>query len=286
VTSRTTPTTASPVSSRHLSPAQVQAYRKHGIVHPVPVMPAAEAAALQARHDALPDFFKGRRNIKPHLLFTWLDALVRDPRILDPVEALLGPDLLCWSSQFFAKPAGDPAYVSWHQDATYWGLSSHDVLTAWVALTPSTARSGCMQVVPGTHHRQVPHQENQDDGANMLSRAQEIAVKVDPAQAVDVVLAPGEMSMHHVLLFHGSEPNRAEHPRVGFAIRYAPTHVRQNAPMRDSALLVRGQDRHGHFDLEQSPLSDMHHAAIAHHAQVVERKLQMLYAGSRRREPT
>ena len=103
-----------------------------------------------------------------------LDALVRDPRILDAVEDLLGPDLLCWGAQFFAKPAGDAAYVSWHQDATYWGLSSPDVVTAWVALTPSVHESGCMQVVPGTHHAQVQHEDRFDD-ANLLSRGQEIA---------------------------------------------------------------------------------------------------------------
>ena len=111
------------------------------------------------------------------------------------------------------------------QDGAYWGLSSHDVVTAWLALTPSTRQSGCMQVVPGTHHEQVRHEDKFDE-TNMLSRGQEIAVTVDPATVIDVELAPGEMSLHHVLLFHGSERNRAEHPRIGFAIRYVATHVR------------------------------------------------------------
>ncbi|MEO5883050.1 MAG: phytanoyl-CoA dioxygenase family protein [Caldimonas sp.] len=265
-----------------LSQDRVETYRTQGIVHPLPVVGEAEAGALHARYQAQAGFLKGRNNQKPHLLFTWLDALVRDPRIVDPVESLLGPDLFCWGAQFFAKPAGDAAYVSWHQDATYWGLSSPDVATAWVALTPSTLESGCMQVVPGTHRAQVAHEDRFDD-ANLLSRGQEVAVEVDPARVIDVVLRPGEMSLHHVLLFHGSKPNRSNEPRIGFAIRYVPTHVRQLSPIRDSALLVRGHDAFGHFGHEQSPQSDLHPDAVAHHGAAIDRQLRILYAGSQAR---
>jgi len=248
----------------------------------LPGLSADEAAALHARYEANAAVIKGRNNQKPHLLYTWLDAVVRDPRVLDPVESLLGPDLLCWGAQFFAKPAGDAAYVSWHQDATYWGLSSPDVVTAWVALTPSTRVSGCMKVVPGTHRAQVPHEDRFDD-ANLLSRGQEVAVKVDPASVVDVELQPGQMSLHHVLLFHGSEPNRSAWPRIGFAIRYVPTHVRQLSPIRDSALLVRGRDTFGHFEVEQSPEADLHPDAVARHGAVIDRQLRILYAGAQAR---
>jgi len=265
-----------------LSPEQVQRYRSEGALHPLPLMPDHEVAVLRDHYMAHRSVLKGRTNQKPHLLYTWLDRLVRDPRILDAVESLHGPNLLCWGAQFFAKPTGDAAYVSWHQDATYWGLSSHDVVTAWVALTPSTAQSGCVQVVPGTHHSQVKHEDRFDD-SNLLSRGQEVAVKVDPASVVDIELQPGEMSLHHVLLFHGSNPNRASWPRVGFAIRYVPTHVRQLSPIRDSALLVRGRDDYGHFDMEQSPVADMDQAAVACHADAIDRQLRILYAGAQAR---
>src|SRR6266511_5564519 len=270
------------VMATSLSEAEIAKYREHGILHPLRVMPAAEADALYARYQANADSIKGRNNQKPHLLYTWLDALVRDPRIVDAVESLLGPNLWCWSSQFFAKPVGDAAYVSWHQDATYWGLSSPDVATAWVALTPSTRESGCMQVVPGTHRAQVPHEDRFDE-ANLLSRGQEIAVQVDPATVVDVELQPGEMSLHHVLLFHGSQPNRSPLPRAGFAIRYIPTNVRQLSPIRDSALLVRGRDTHGHFEPEQPPEADLHPAAVARHGAIIDRQLRILYAGAQAR---
>lgn len=272
----------SPTVSQRLSAEQVAGYRERGIVHPLDAIGAAEAGQLAERYRAKSDFIKGRHNQKPHLLFTWLDALVRDTRILDQVEQVIGPDFWCWGAQFFAKPAGDAAYVSWHQDATYWGLSSPDVVTAWIALTPSVRESGCMQVVPGTHHAQVKHEDRFDD-ANLLSRGQEIAVKVTPEQIENVELQPGQMSLHHVLLFHGSEPNRATWPRIGFAVRYVPTHVRQLSPIRDSALLVRGTDRHGHFDPEASPKADCDEAAVASHNAAVERQLRILYAGAQAR---
>ncbi|MEJ7669749.1 MAG: phytanoyl-CoA dioxygenase family protein [Casimicrobiaceae bacterium] len=265
-----------------LSPAEIAAYRERGIHFPYRALPAAEADALGARYLGNAALIRGRNNQKPHLLFTWLNALVRDPRILDPVESLLGPNLWCWSAQFFAKLAGDVAYVSWHQDATYWGLSSPEVATAWVALTPSTREAGCMQVVAGTHHAQVRHDDTFDE-SNLLSRGQEIAVSVDPAAVIDVELQPGEMSLHHVLLFHGSQPNRAAHARVGFAIRYIPTHVRQLSPIRESATLVRGRDEYGYFDAELPPEADMHPDAIARHGAIIDRQLQILYAGAQAR---
>jgi len=272
--------------ARRLSDADVDRYRQDGILFPVDVMPPSEAQGmlrrLEADEQALGGRLAGRNNQKPHLLHPWMDQLVRHPAILDAVEDVLGPNLFCWGSQFFAKDAGDPAYVSWHQDGTYWGLSSPDVVTAWVALTPSLPENGCMRVVPGTHKRQVPHEDTFAE-SNLLSRGQEIAVEVDNAKAVDVVLQPGQMSLHHVLIFHGSEQNRSNIRRVGFAIRYVPTHVSQTSGIRESALLVRGVDEFGHFDHEQSPEADMHPDAVARHKQVIDRQIQILYAGARQR---
>ena len=272
--------------TRRLSDADVARYRRDGILFPVDVMPPAEAQEmlqrLQAVERAQGGRLSGRNNQKPHLLHPWMDQLVRHPAILDAVEDVLGPNLLCWGSQFFAKDAGDTAYVSWHQDGTYWGLSSPDVVTAWVALTPSIPENGCMRVVPGTQLRQVAHEDTFAQ-SNLLSRGQEIAVKVDEAKVVDVVLQPGQMSLHHVLIFHGSEPNQSDVRRVGFAIRYVPTHVSQTSGIRESALLVRGVDEFGHFDHEMSPEADMHPAAVARHKEVIDRQMQILYAGARQR---
>ena len=265
-----------------LSDAQVARYHEAGYHFPLSALAADEATSLRTRYQSQAALIRGRNNQKPHLLFTWIDHLIRSPAILDAVEDLLGPDLLCWSSQFFAKPAGDAGYVSWHQDATYWGLSSPEVTTAWVALSPSTVESGCMQVIAGTHTSQVAHEDKFDE-KNLLSRGQEVTVQVDRSQAVNVELQPGEFSLHHVLLFHGSEPNRSTDARIGFAIRYVPTHVFQRSGTRESATLVRGVDRYGHFDPEQPPEADMHPDAVARHGAIIDRQLKILYAGARQR---
>ncbi len=269
--------------TRRLDAAAVEAYRRDGYLVPVDVLDSATAGHALGSYQAMLAAHGGRlptrTNQKPHLLYPWIDQLVRHPLILDAVEDLMGPDLLCWSSQFFAKPAHDASYVSWHQDATYWGLSAPDVVTAWLALTPSTPANGNMRVIPGTHRRQMVHRDTFAE-TNLLSRGQEVAVAVDGADAVDITLQPGQMSLHHVLIVHGSEPNPSQVPRIGLAIRYLPTSVFQTSGVRESATLVRGVDRHGHFDLESPPESDCHPDAVARHARIVERQLSILYAGA------
>lgn len=267
-----------------LSEADVGRYRRDGFLAPLPAVGAEAAGMLRMRLEGLAEAEGGKlsssTNHKPHILLPWLAELIRSPQVLDAVEDVIGPDILCWGSGFFWKPAGDPAFISWHQDSTYWGLSKPDIVTAWVALTPSTPESGCMRVVPGTHTRdQVAHQDTFAEG-NLLSRGQEIAVEVDEDEAVDVVLQPGEMSLHHVRLFHGSKPNRSDRPRIGYAIRYLPTYVRQLNEVRDTASLVRGTDEHGNFDLEPRPRVDFDPECVAFHQEVLRRSQRILYAGA------
>lgn len=267
-----------------LSEQQVAQYRRDGYVFPLPVLSAAEAAELLARLEALERQEGGklsaRTNRRPHLLLPWLNDLIRHPKILDAVEDVVGPNILCWASGFFSKNAHDPAHVSWHQDATYWGLSSQDIVTAWVAFTPSTPQSGCMRVVPGSHLvDQLPHRDTFAPD-NLLTRGQEIAVEVDEHKAVDIVLQPGQMSLHHVRIVHGSEPNRADHRRVGFAIRYISTAVRQVTGVPDCASLVRGRDDYGHFLPEPRPRFDFDPETVEFHARMIDSSNQILYRGA------
>jgi hypothetical protein len=270
--------------AKSLSSEQLERYGREGFLFPIPVLSASETERLRGRLETLEAQTGGRLpagiNTKPHLLLTWLNELIRDARILDPVEDIVGPDILCWGSGFFTKNAHDPARVTWHQDSTYWGLSKPDIVTAWVAFTPSTIENGCMRVVPGTHtSEQLPHHDTFAPD-NLLSRGQEIAVEIDETKAVNVILEPGQMSLHHVRLAHGSEPNRSNGRRSGFAIRYLPTDVKQLSGITDSATLVRGKDEYGNFLLEPAPLSDFHPDAVAFHARMLDSNRQILYAGA------
>ena len=164
--------------------------------------------------------------------------------------------------------------------STYWGLSEPTIITAWVAFTPSTPQSGCMRVIPATHTKdQLPHNDTHAAN-NLLSRGQEVAVEVDEREAVDVVLAPGEFSLHHVRLIHGSGVNAAPHRRVGLALRFIPTRIRQTVRQDDSATLVRGTDRFGNFEPEPRPTRDNDPECLAFHKRVMDRTFGILYRGA------
>jgi Phytanoyl-CoA dioxygenase (PhyH) len=261
----------------------LQTYLHQGFFYPINVLSYSEIAVLRRKLEEVEAQYGGKLpsdvNRKPHLLLTWLNELIRDPRILDAVEKILGPNILCWGSGFFIKNPRHRARVTWHQDSTYWGLSSPDVVTAWLAFTPSTTANGCMRVVPGTHKLpQLPHDDTFRPD-NLLSRGQEIAVEVDESKAVNIVLEAGEMSLHHVMLVHGSEPNDSEIRRIGFAVRYLPTRVKQLTGVADSATLVRGVDNFHHFLPEPVPQSDFHADALAFHAEMLTANDQILYRG-------
>jgi len=268
---------------KKLSAEAAAQFQRDGFYCPVPIFDAATARhyrqALEQHECEAGAPLQGNRRHKTHLLFTWADELVHNEAILDAVEDVIGPDILCWTTNFFIKEASNPGFVSWHQDSTYWGLDPDDVITAWVAFTDVTMENGCMQVIPGTHTvTQLPHNDTFHKD-NLLSRGQEIAVEVDKSKAVPLLMQAGEMSLHHIKLVHGSEPNRSNDRRIGLAIRYIPTYVKQTK-VRDSAMLVRGVDKFHNFDYEDRPQHDLDAAAIATHAAAVERQVKALYQGT------
>lgn len=272
---------------KRLSNAAVEAYRRDGYYFPVPALSPKEVAHFRScleEHEAKAgEPLQGNFRHKAHLLFTWVDELVHHPKIVDAAEDILGPNLLCWTTNFFIKEANSAGFVSWHQDAFYWGLSKDDVVTAWVALSPANLQSGCMKFLPGSQAQDHLQHVDTFHKDNLLSRGQEIAVKVDNEKTVDCILDPGEMSLHHVKLVHGSEPNRSNDRRIGLAIRYIPTDVRQ-LKVRDSATLVRGIDRDGNFDHEPRPKRDLDERALAAHADAVGRQVKALYSGTDKQE--
>ena len=265
--------------SKFLSSELVEKYHQQGICFPIAVMSSEDAANYRSKLEAFEakkgGVIAGLENKRTHLLFTWANELIRHPSILDAVESVIGPNILCWGSEFFFKEPMTKNFVSWHQDATYWGMSKHDIVTAWLALSESSIESGCMRVIPETHQEQIRHEDTLNE-ENLLSRGQQVSVEVDETQAVDVILKPGEISLHHVLLFHSSKPNISHDRRIGFAIRYIPTHIEQTAG-KDSATLVRGEDHYHHFELESSPSRDFEPKMVEYHKTVCDRAAKILF---------
>lgn len=258
-----------------------ESYDRDGFYFPIRVMSEAQAATYRAALEnaevmamARED---GRRFLREYanVALGFVDEICRSPAVTDPVAVLLGDDLLVMACSFFIKEPKTTSYVSWHQDLHYWGLEGDDEVTAWVALSPSTRKAGCMRFVAGSHRDIVDHRDtfHQD---NLLTRGQEIAVEVDEADAVDVVLAPGEMSLHHGRVFHASERNGSDDRRIGLAIRYVPTRMKQMADAALCATLVRGEDRFGHFYLVEGGSGLLSEADIARHVEVSDRRKRVL----------
>jgi non-haem Fe2+, alpha-ketoglutarate-dependent halogenase len=268
---------------KRLTDREIALFQQHGFVSPVTVLSPPQAQALREQLETFERAqggpLKGALRHKTHLLFPWLNELIRNTGIVDAIEDLYGTNLLCWTTNFFIKEGNDPAFVSWHQDSTYWGLSSPDVVTAWVALSPSTIANGAMRVIPGTHKLDQIRHKDTFGANNLLTRGQEVAVEVDERQAVSLELQPGQMSLHHVRLIHGSPPNATAERRIGFAIRYIPTRVRQ-LQGDDSATLVRGVDDFRTFAHEPRPLRDLDPELVSLHKQITARNAQILYSGT------
>ena len=270
-------------SFKRLSRDQAAGFQRDGILSPIRAITAAEAGLRLAELEQIEAARAGRLppslNAKPHLLIPSLWDLVLDARIVDPVEDILGPDLLCLGTSFISKAPRDGRYVSWHQDTTHWGLDAPEAVTAWLALTPSVAGNGCLKVVPGSHSAQRRH-DNPPDRLNMLGRKERLSEAVDANAVINVELAPGEMSLHHPLVVHSSEPNQSQQRRTGFAIRYIPGHVGLAGQHRNSATLVRGRN-HDQFDLEQAPEGQFHPDAMMRHKQVLRRSMEVIFDGAR-----
>jgi len=244
---------------KKLTDAQVRDFKRDGFLGPVDLISREEAAALRAHIEAVEARIGGeiqsRFKIKAHLPFPWLCELISHPRLLDAVEDIIGPNILCWGSSFFQKNAHDPRFVSWHQDSTYYGLEPPETLTAWIAISDSTLESGCVRFVPGTHGKGIYRHEEYKAADNLLTRGQTI-LGVDTAKAVPMVLRAGQFSFHEEDTVHASDPNNSDDRRIGLSIHYVAPHVHETKYPGATAMLLRGKDTLGHWGHDPWPKTD------------------------------
>lgn len=268
-----------------LTDAQIEAFHRDGFLSPIDIFSEDEALRLRRAFEAAearwPDAFEGAGRNNAHLILNCLDGIVHDTAIVDAIEDLIGPDVLSYGTVLFIKEARDPGFVSWHQDARYMGLEPHVGITAWVALSQSNAESGCMQMLPGSH-REIKEHHDTFGERNILTRGQEVQ-EVDASQAVSLPLRPGQMSLHSARVIHRSAPNRSDDRRIGFAIQqYIPPRVVPTIK-RTAAQLVRGDDRHGNFDLVGRPKADMAAEDLALRDRINGTWSDILYDGATQR---
>ena len=261
-----------------LTQQQVAAYRHDGFLFPIPALSQSEIdeclAGLERLETELGSAVadadvKWRSHAHTHS--PWFNKLIRHPKILDAIEDVIGPNILVWTSTFFIKEPHSPTFAAWHQDGSYFGLNPHEQVCAWVALTDASREAGCMEHLSGRGAaRQLHHAPL--GLANSINRAgQTIMEEFDASSPVAMALPAGSCSLHPVLSVHRSAPNNASHRRVGIGLNYIPTHVRVDSPVRLCAMLVRGEDTYGHFDLVEPPAAERDPAALAVHQKVSDR---------------
>lgn len=240
-----------------LSEEEVAAYRRDGIFFPIPVLSQEETTRFRCEYEGFCEQLGSRPNAaqsrNPHLFHRWAYDLAIHPRVLDHVEQIIGPNILVHHASLFCKYPHDGTFVSWHQDGYYLDLSEPLLVSAWIALSDSNVANGCMRVVRNSHQRgRVEHANSAISNANLLVNGLEVAREVDERDATDVLLRAGEMSLHHVNLVHGSNPNHSAQPRLGFAVRYVAPSVRQ-AVVNVPTVLARGRNEEGYFESLVSP---------------------------------
>ena len=264
-----------------LKETAIAQYNQDGYYFPVKILDNEQVAAnrtlLENFESTQGEPIGGAQRSKSHLLFKWVDNLMRHPKILDAVEDLIGSDILCWNTLFWIKEAGSESFVSWHQDLRYWGLDTSDLVSVWLALSPATLESGCMRVLPCSHKGDLLTHKDEYKPDNLLTRGQEIAVLVDEAKAVAMPLQPGQISLHNVRLAHASGPNRSTDRRIGLSLHYMPTCTKQVISEWDSAALVRGEDRFGNFNLTPRPAKDFDPAAVQFHEKATDTLREILF---------
>lgn len=242
-----------------ISPEQVARFKRDGYAFPFDAISKEEASGYIARLDSYDAILGGEAQkqlkIKAHVAAPWLIDLARNPKILDVVEAVIGPDILLFGASVFAKKARDTRFVSWHQDAAYYGLDPQEEVTCWLGLTDADEENGCMKVLPASHLGADAVHEETYDPQNLLGRGQTIR-GVDESKAVFMPVKAGQFSMHHERMLHASSPNPSDRRRVGVAFFYMPAHTRSIIGRR-TATLVRGKDSYGHWDPEPMPQTDL-----------------------------
>ncbi|MEC8940233.1 MAG: phytanoyl-CoA dioxygenase family protein [SAR324 cluster bacterium] len=275
--------------SKILTADQIQEYHENGFVSPIRVMSEDEACSIKTKLEEaekkFPQDFNPENRNNLHLIFPFLDELAHNSVIVNAVEDLLGPDISLWASVMFSKDPATDHFVSWHQDATYMGMNSCDFLTPWIALTQSNIEMGCMTMIPGSHKQNIRKHEDTFDENNILTRGQ-VVKDVDESILVDLILKPGEMSIHHGAVIHGSKPNKSKHRRIGFALQSYMSPKVEQIVGKNMWMHIRGkqrQDRDGlnlyrpQFDMDplsvfQRKLANENYSYILYNGAKIKRK--------------
>ncbi len=244
---------------KRLSPAEIDHYNRLGYVAAFDAYSPAEIAAIRSYFDKLleemgPDGAFGINCYQARLSGLW--DIATDPRILDYVEDIIGPNIICWATAVLSKPANSPKIVPWHQDASFWGLRPARTVTVWLAIDDADEENSAMQWIPGSHDKgHLPLEDSGDDAVFHIQTANADEL----GKPVSDVLRAGQFSLHADMIVHGSPANHSARRRCGLTLRYCPPEVRIVDPewaRGVEAIICRGEDPSGHWRHHDRPDND------------------------------
>ena len=169
--------------------------------------------------------------------------LVFNPRILDVVENLIGPNIQLHHTKLNLKPPSNAeARFEWHQDYPFFPHTNFDLLAVMIYLDDSTEENGCLTIIPGSHKLGPLNHLFAKDGA-FSSQLENKTVVEDPTRWLRVPVPAGGMELHHCNMLHSSTANRGTRPRSAMVIQYRAADnmaVGGSTSQVGHGLLVRG----------------------------------------------
>jgi ectoine hydroxylase-related dioxygenase (phytanoyl-CoA dioxygenase family) len=272
------------VTDQHLSE-----YEEMGFLHSLPILSDTEVNYYRAEIERTCQALGGRvtRLNELHLFFQWAWDLSTHPRLVDCLEQLMGPNILLTSTRLFYKHGQTTSYVGWHQDGITQRLEDGRAPAIWLGLTAATVENGCLRVVPRSHHFGLVHHDSSPDlpplpdaekrfdswpQGELSGRIAQIPPNYDAP--FDLVMRAGEMSIHHPVILHGSNPNLSLEPRIGLSASYTVPELYRN-PRPVVRVRGDGSSDHNHFRIDKPPDASFEEAVAAYCAS----DRQILYAG-------
>ena len=213
---------------------------------------------------------KFEHKFKSHIIFPWINNLIKNPHILSIVKDILGENILCWNSIIFFKKAQSKSFVGWHEDKTYWNLDNDKVLTFSIALSNSKIENGCLKFLK--KKRKVNY-EILKSKHNMLARGQN-AILDDKDDYENIELSPGEACIFGQDAVHGSGENKSNEARFLLAIRYIATDNKTEQNHK-TATLVRGVDNYNFYEHEPTPKKDFDQYCLTYHQKLMAKQTEV-----------
>jgi len=267
----------------YLSSNQLKQYKDEGFVSPINIFSKEKAKEIRNEieliENKMPGELEKSGRYNAHLISPLLDEITHNSKILDAVQSLIGENILVCGTTLFIKNPNEQGFVSYHQDAKYIGLEPHNWVTAWVAITDSNEKNGCMRMWSGSHKDKLKKHDEKFNEGNLLTRGQTVE-NVPKEKTIPLILEAGQMSLHHPTVVHGSELNKSNDRRIGFVIQsYIGTNVKQVLG-KNGVQLARGVDEFNYHEIIDRPENLLDEKDIKLKKQENDNLQEIFYKGS------